>query len=138
MSATNLLTLAESYWAAREAYRAEMDKREAGLKGLAPHDAVRQDMVTMATKEEVAAREAMNEAQLALIVAAENLKPREDGPVMLPDLRLARGEKLLAEEALARTGSIRQAAQLLDISMPRMRTLMRRHQIAWPSPKGPT
>lgn len=124
MSAANLLIFAQRYRAAREAYCVEMDKRTGP--------------VSAATKEEVAAREAMDDAKLALLTAAESFVQREDGPVLLPDLRLARGEKLLAEEALARTGSIRQAAQLLDISMPRMRTLMRRHQIVWPSPKGPT
>lgn len=124
MSAPDLLKLAEAYREAREKYRAEMEKR-AGT-GLA----------SMATKEEVAARDAMNKAQLALLLAAEDLKPREDGPVLLPDLRLGRAEKLLTEEALARAGSLRLAAQLLDVTTRRLRTLMLRHQIEWP--KDPT
>jgi hypothetical protein len=48
MSAHNLLTLAERYRLAREAYRAEMDKRSGPA--------------SLATKEEVAAREAMQDA----------------------------------------------------------------------------
>jgi transcriptional regulator with GAF, ATPase, and Fis domain len=120
----DLYKLAAAYRASRDAYRAEMEKRT-------PED----PLGRMVTREEVAARDAMNQAQLALLVAAEDLKPREDGPVALPDLRLDRAEKLLVEEALARTGSIRLAAQLLGISMARMRSALKRHAIAWPSPR---
>lgn len=98
---------------------------------MSPHDAVRQDMVTMATREEVAAREEVEQAELALHEACM-VKPREDGPVLLPDLRLGRAEKLMTEEALARGGSLRLAAQLLDVTTRKLRRLMINHQIEWP------
>ena len=118
----DLLKLADRYRLAREAFRVEMAKRQTAI-------------TSHATKEEVAAREALGLAEIALLEACM-VPPREDGPVLLPDLRLGRAEKQLVEEALARTGGMRLAAQLLGISMVRLRSAMKRHGIVWPRPAG--
>lgn len=90
--------------------------------------------VTLAvTKEEVSARLAMEEAEADLLAAARS-KYRDDEPIMLPDLRLGHAEKLMTEEALARTGSLRLAAQLLDVTTRKLRRIMINHQIEWPKP----
>jgi transcriptional regulator with GAF, ATPase, and Fis domain len=133
------------YQEACKAYRAEMDKRG--------------PVTTAATKEEVATRGAMRLAEHDLLVAAEAVDPglpesirakvlalaanyaRAEGlylgeraPFVLPDLRLARAEKLMVEEALARAGSMRLAAQLLDVTPARLRSALKRHGIVWPRP----
>lgn len=64
--AAAVLAQAARYRATSEAYQAELDKRKAALRGLEAMDAVRQDLVTPAPAEEVAARDKLREAERAL------------------------------------------------------------------------
>ncbi len=54
--------------------------------------------------------------------------------VALDSLNLAAAEKALCEEALACTGSIRDAAAKLGISVRRLQRLLVIHRIEWPRP----
>lgn len=52
--------------------------------------------------------------------------------IVLPDLNLQRGERMICEEALARGGSINEAAQLLGITRHALSRRITKHEIAWP------
>ena len=53
--------------------------------------------------------------------------------VLLEDLNLRSAERLLCEEALARAGSIPQAAQLLGITRHALERRLIKHRIVWPN-----
>ena len=52
-------------------------------------------------------------------------------PVTLPDLTLAGAERHLCVEALARTGSLIEAAELLGTNRHALRRLIAKHEIEW-------
>lgn len=54
--------------------------------------------------------------------------------IVLPDLNLENAERLLVIEALAHTGSMVEAAQLLGVSRGRLARMIVKHRIEWPRP----
>ncbi len=52
-------------------------------------------------------------------------------PITLPDLSLAGAERLLCLEALTRTGSLVEAAEVLGINRHALRRLIAKHDIEW-------
>lgn len=52
-------------------------------------------------------------------------------PVTLPDLTLAGAERRLCVEALTRTGSLIEAAELLGTNRHALRRLIAKHGITW-------
>lgn len=52
-------------------------------------------------------------------------------PVTLPDLNLAGAERHLCIEALTRTGSLIEAAELLGTNRHALRRLIAKHEIEW-------
>jgi len=52
-------------------------------------------------------------------------------PVTLPDLTLAGAERRLCVEALTRTGSLIEAAELLGTNRHALRRLIAKHKIEW-------
>ena len=57
-------------------------------------------------------------------------------PILLEDLNLRKAERLLCETALAKAGSIVEAAQLLGVTRHALKRRMIKHQIEWP-PRTP-
>jgi DNA-binding NtrC family response regulator len=53
-------------------------------------------------------------------------------PIVLEDLNLHKAELLLCQQALARTGSIMEAAQLLGITRHALKRRMVKYRIEWP------
>lgn len=53
-------------------------------------------------------------------------------PILLEDLDLRKAERLLCQSALARAGSIAEAAQLLGITRHALKRRMLKHRIDWP------
>lgn len=51
--------------------------------------------------------------------------------ITLPDLRLAEAERRLCVEALTRTGSLIEAAELLGTNRHALRRLIDKHSIEW-------
>ncbi len=58
------------------------------------------------------------------------MMPRKT-PVPLPDLTLAGAERRLCVEALTRTGSLIEAAELLGTNRHALRRLIAKHEIEW-------
>lgn len=52
-------------------------------------------------------------------------------PITLPDLDLAAAERYLCLEALTRTGSLIEAAELLGTNRHALRRLIDKHNIVW-------
>jgi hypothetical protein len=61
------------------------------------------------------------------------LASRARSPLLLEDLNLRRAERLLCEEALARAGSIPEAARLLGITRHALERRLIKHRIKWPA-----
>lgn len=59
-------------------------------------------------------------------------------PILLEDLDLRKAERLLCQNALARTGTIAEAAQLLGITRHALKRRMIKHRIEWPPAPGST
>lgn len=53
-------------------------------------------------------------------------------PILLEDLDLRKAERLLCQNALARGGSIVEAAQLLGITRHALKRRMLKYRIEWP------
>jgi DNA-binding NtrC family response regulator len=53
-------------------------------------------------------------------------------PILLEDLDLRKAERLLCQNALARAGSIVEAAQLLGITRHALKRRMLKHRLEWP------
>jgi Bacterial regulatory protein, Fis family len=58
-------------------------------------------------------------------------------PILLEDLNLRKAELLLCQNALARAGSIMEAAQLLGITRHALKRRMLKHRIEWPAVSQP-
>lgn len=61
-----------------------------------------------------------------------HLASQDRSPLLLEDLNLRRAERLLCEAALARAGSIPQAARLLGITRHALKRRLIKHRIKWP------
>ena len=57
-------------------------------------------------------------------------------PILLEDLDLRKAERLLCQNALARTGTIAEAAHLLGITRHALKRRMIKHHIEWPPAPG--
>jgi hypothetical protein len=57
-------------------------------------------------------------------------------PILLEDLDLRKAERLLCQNALARAGSIVEAAQLLGITRHALKRRMLKHRLEWPLTTG--
>lgn len=60
------------------------------------------------------------------------MKPaKKTSAITLPDLNLAEAERRLVQEALTRTGSLVEAAELLGTNRHALRRLIAKHAITW-------
>jgi hypothetical protein len=59
-------------------------------------------------------------------------------PILLEDLDLSKAERLLCQNALSRSGTIAEAAQLLGITRHALKRRMTKHRIEWPPAPGTT
>lgn len=59
-------------------------------------------------------------------------------PILLEDLDLNKAERLLCQNALGRSGTIAEAAQLLGITRHALKRRMTKHRIEWPPAPGST